>query len=116
MISRAGMVKVLSAFEGISITHYPKFSDDEVFCEFTFCGYKFKVSEPFGDNSVYDLLAPEGNLPEMDLIAKHFENSKPIKGGDEGHNAFFMANWLVSSSIIVGIGYAVWWGLKLAFS
>ena len=116
MISRVGMVKVLSAIEGVNITHYPKFYDDEVFCEFTFGGYKFEMTEPYGDSSLYDLVAPEANLPEMELIAKHFENSKPIKGGDSGRNAFFMVNWLVSTTIVVGIGYFIWWGIKHVFS
>lgn len=103
IISRHGMSRVISKLEGVEITHSPRFYDDEVFCEFKFKDIKFQMTEPYGDSSVYDIVAPEGAQGELELIAQHFEQSKPIKGGDSGHRAFFVVNWLIGSFMLMAL-------------
>ena len=115
-VSRNGMAKMLSNFPGIEINHWPKFYDDEVFCEFLYNGFKFEILEPYGDNTTYDLVAPEGAQTELEEIAKYFEESKAIKGGDLGHAAFFISSWLIQSVILVGIIYGIVQVFKYAFS
>ena len=115
-VSRNGMAKMLSKLAGIEITHWPKFYDDEVFCEFKYKGFKFEILEPYGDNTTYDLVAPEGAQTELEEIARYFEDSKPIKGGDLGHVAFFISTWLIRSVIVVGVIYGIVRVFKHVFS
>lgn len=110
MVSRVGMAKVISSLEGVNVQHQPRFYDDEVFCKFTLGGHKFEMTEPYGDSSVYDIVAPEADLLEMSEIANHFEISKPIKGGDAGRRLFFITNWVVSTAIYVGVVNLAIWG------
>lgn len=116
IISRSGMSKVISQIPGVQITYFPKFYSIEVFCEFELNGKKFEVAEPYGDSSIYDVVAQEPNLIEMNVIADHFEKSKPIKGGDFGQRVFFLFNWCLTSAFWIGIGCAVIWGYNKIFS
>ena len=103
LISRDGVARVVSKLEGVSIIHSPNFYDDEVFCKFTYKGFSFKMTEPYGDSSVYDVIAPEHAHKELEEIAKHFEQSEPIKSGDSGHNAFFIINCAIGTFIWIAI-------------
>ena len=116
IISRKGMAKVISKLVGVEILHYPKFYDAEVFCEFELGGHRFEITEPYGDSSVYDVCAPKENLPEMELVANHFELSSPIRGGDSAQRVFFLLNWFLFSFIILGGGYGILKGFSSVFS
>ncbi len=115
-ISRSGMAKVVAQLTNVKVTHFPRFYDDEVFCELELNGHKFEISEPYGDSTTYDVVAPSFPLPEMELIAKHFESATPIKGGDLGQRLFFLMNWVLGTAIWIGIGSAAVWGYNHVFS
>jgi len=115
-ISRNGMAKIISQLSGVEVTHYPKFYNDEVFCQFELNGHKFEMTEPYGDSSVYDVVAPEDLQPEMNYIAEHFEKSRPIKGGDFGQRLFFTFNWFLATAIWIGLISAGIWGYNRVFS
>ena len=116
MVSRTGMVKILTSLEGVTILHHPKFYDAEVFCEFEFGGHKFEITEPYGDSSTYDVVASESAQSELEVIAIHFEAAEPVKGGDIGQRLYFLANWFVLSWVIFGLGYGAWRGFKWIIS
>ncbi len=116
IISRNGMAKVVAQLTDVKVTHFPRFYDDEVFCEFELNGHKFEVMEPYGDSTTYDIVAPDARLLEMELIAEHFEKSTPIKGGDFGQRLFFLFNWCLATAFWIGIGSAAIWGYNRVFS
>ena len=96
-VSRNGVAKVVAKLADVKVTHFPRFYDDEVFCEFELNSHKFEVMEPYGDSTTYDIIAPDGQLPEMELIADHFEKSAPIKGGDldKGYSFYCTGVWVL---------------------
>jgi hypothetical protein len=116
IISRSGMAKVVAQLANAKITHAPRFYDDEEFCEFELNGHKFKISEPYGDSTTYDVVAPSSPLPEMELVAAHFETATPIKGGDFGQRLFFMFHFILGAAIWISIGSAAVWGYNRVFS
>lgn len=83
---------MIKSFDGANITKQPRFFDDDVFCEFEINGQKFFVEEPYGDNTTYDVVAPEYNMKEMELLALHFEEISPLKDGDFGHKIYFLTH------------------------
>ena len=102
-VSRHGVVAVLSNLPGVSFTLLPRFWHEAVFCEFIYRGHKFCVEEPYGDNTTFDVIAPEPDLPELRELARLFERSEPIKGGDLGHTMFRFLIWLVRAALIAAI-------------
>ena len=106
------MAKMISKLDGVKILHYPRFYDDEVFCEFEFGGYKFEMTEPYGDSSVYDVVAPKPNLSEMHEVAEHFESTNAVKGGDFAQNVYFLCSWVISSAVLIGLVVGIWRGVK----
>ena len=115
-ISRVGMTKVLASLEGVRINKHPKFYDPEVFCRFSFMGREFMATEPYGDSSVYDVSGPAGSSKELEIIAKHFEASDPIRGGDAGQKVYFLINWVIASWVFIGLLYGAYRGIKWIFS
>ncbi|NVK39020.1 MAG: hypothetical protein HWE18_13925 [Gammaproteobacteria bacterium] len=115
-VSRSGTAQIIEQLEGTEITHYPRWSDSDVFCTFTFRGIEFEAYEMWGDSDEYTISAHKPDLEELEIIAKHFEASAPIIGGDFAHNLYFLVNWAIFSWVIIGIGYAVWAGSEWIFS
>ena len=107
-VSRNGMAKMISNLSGVDVTHWPRFYDDEVFCEFKYKKLDFEILEPYGDNTTYDVVAPENADAELEEVASHFEESAAVKGGDLGHAAFFLLSWLLKSALIFGVFYGVY--------
>jgi hypothetical protein len=107
-VSRSGFVRMIASCNGVFITKHPKFFDDDVFCEFEINGHKFCVEEPYGDNTTYDVVAPEANLKEMEFLAKHIENTSPIKGGDLGHQIYFLMGYVIRALVFFAIVRAIW--------
>ena len=97
------MAKVAAQLKGVNITHFPKFYDAEVFCTFEYNGKTFEMTESYGDSSVYDVVGSAEAYKEMVDLARHFESSTPIRGGDAGHRTFYLINWFVGSIIVMGI-------------
>ncbi len=115
-LSRSGMVQILSNLDGVEITKHPKYNDIDVFCEFSFSGHNFKIDEPYGDSSTFDVCSKEPNLDALNVLADYFKNSSPINGGDIGHNVFSLVNMAVSSLIFCGLAVGVWKGVTWLIS
>ncbi|KZZ74086.1 hypothetical protein A3766_19040 [Oleiphilus sp. HI0132] len=111
-VSRKGTTKILEQLEGVEITHHPHWADDDVFCTFKFRDHDFEVYEMWGDSDEYTVDANEPNIPQLEVLAKHFEASAPIKGGDFAHNLYFFINWTIFSSVVMGVIFGVWSGIK----
>ena len=101
--SRHGVVAALSKLPGVSFTLLPRFWHEAVFCEFIYKGYKFYIEEPYGDNTTFDLIAPEPDLPELKELATLLENSELIKSGDLAHTMFYSLIWLIRAGLVAGI-------------
>jgi len=102
-VSRSGMTKMLSTIPGVTITKSPRFFDGDVFCEFTYKEKFFIIEEPYGDNTTYDVIAPENGLVAFDDIATFFEGAVPIRGGDWGYNSMFLLRIGVAGFILTGL-------------
>ncbi|WP_461518015.1 hypothetical protein [Porticoccus sp.] len=68
LVGKSGVKEILSQLPGLKITHWNKSWGVEVFCAFRYKGQKFEVSEPYGDNSYYDILCEEPNTPELEAL------------------------------------------------
>lgn len=108
-VSRTGMAKVAAQIPGAQITKRPRFFDDVIFCEFSLNGHRFIIEEAYGDNSTYDVVAPESGLLEMEAVTAHFEFATPIRGGDTGYIAFALLNILVGGIVLILFLKAVFW-------
>ena len=68
LVGKNGTKDILSRLSGLEMTYWNKSWGAEVFCEFNYKGKKFEVSEPYGDNSYYDILCEEPNTPELEEL------------------------------------------------
>jgi hypothetical protein len=107
-LSRTGTAKILENLEGVEIIHYPHWTDFDVFCLFKFQGYELEAYEMYSDSGQYEISATEADLEQLEEIAKHFEASAPIRGGDIKHNLYVLLNSVIRGSIILGVGYIIW--------
>jgi len=76
LVGKSGVKEILSRIAGTKITYWNKHWGAEVFCEFDYKGQKFEVSEPYGDNSYYDILCNEPNTPELEEIHEVFSSTQ----------------------------------------
>ena len=44
----------------------------------------------------------------MEVLAKHIEDTSPIKGGDFGHKLYFLTTSIIGSLLMFGIMRAIW--------
>ncbi|MDE1999336.1 MAG: hypothetical protein KGI52_10460 [Burkholderiales bacterium] len=102
-MSRHGMTVILSRLPGVELLRRPGAASNELFCEFTYKGTKFAVSEPYGDGATYDISTTLPNAPELEVIAKLFEESEPIRGGDGMHQLFFIGELLLQGALVAGL-------------
>lgn len=102
-VSRKGLMRMIAALDGVSITKKPKFFDGEVFCEFEFKGGKFLVDEPWGDHPTYEIYATEAHSDEMELLANHIENASAIIDGDWGHKLYLLLTHIISVILLLVI-------------
>jgi hypothetical protein len=72
-VSKSDVLRILKQIPGIEIHHFSKKWGEEVFCEFIYAGNKFEVSEPYGDNSYFDITCENANTPELEEIYNVFE-------------------------------------------
>ena len=102
-VSRNGMTKMVSSISGVTVTKYPRFFDDDIFCEFTFKEHYFIIEEPYGDNTTFDVVAPENGLEAFNEIANFFENATPLRSGDWGYNTLFLMRIVLAGIIFIGV-------------
>jgi len=61
---------------GIQIDYFTKQLGAELICEFKLGGKKFELTEPFGDNSFYDIACETPDSSELEVIYTHFTTAK----------------------------------------
>ena len=76
LLGRRAAARIIKQVPGTTVLRAPKsflYFREEVFCEFDLAGCKFKVWEPFGDNSRYHI-GPEDNKrhAEIDILRESF--------------------------------------------
>lgn len=74
LLGRRGATKIIRNIEGVVITKSPElFRSSDDFCHFTMGGNKFFVIEPYGDNSMYEVVPEnEAGLEQLPIIKAAF--------------------------------------------
>lgn len=76
-MGRERFCKMVESWQEATLTRRPKFLSElreEEFCEFEFAGQKFRVWEPFGDNSRYWIgPEPPGWCEQTAAVRSYFE-------------------------------------------
>ena len=76
LIGKEGVRELLLSLPEVKIKYLDKSWGMDVFCEFTYKGQSFFVSEPYGDNSYYDIVCEKPNTPELEEIYNLFSSAK----------------------------------------
>jgi len=80
LIGKEGVREILLTLPGLEIDYLDKSWPQDLFCEFTYKGLKFEVSEPYGDNSYYDIFCEKPDTQELEEIYDLFSSaSVPTK-------------------------------------
>ena len=80
LIGKQGTIDALMEIPDLEVTYFSKAMGMEAFCDFTLNGLKFEVTEPYGDNSYYDITCELPNTPELERLYEHFRAIKlPVK-------------------------------------
>jgi len=81
LLSRRRACDVVRAIPGATITREVRFllfRREDVFCEFLLDGQRFKISEPFGDNSRYWVGSePPRWCEQLAVVREAFSRFKP---------------------------------------
>lgn len=79
-IGKEGVREILLRLPDLEIEYLGKSWPQDLFCEFTYKGLKFEVSEPYGDNSYYDIFCEKPDTQELEEIYDLFSSaSVPTK-------------------------------------
>lgn len=84
------------------ITFFTKAFGAEDFCEFHYRGEKFVVSEPYGDNSFYDVLCDKPDTEALNEIYEMFceiAESRKV----ENHNKYRLVTWVAIMLVVVAV-------------
>ena len=80
LVGKEGVREILQRLPDLEIQYLDKSWPQELFCEFTYKGLKFEVSEPYGDNSHYDIICEKPDTQELEDIFDLFSSaSVPTK-------------------------------------
>ena len=104
LIGKSGTHEVLSTISGLEFKYFSKNIFAEEFCEFVYKNRKFTVSEPYGDNSYYDILCEDPNTTELEEIYNVF---KLVKLPTPNHKRRLLILILILVSIIGLTSYMV---------
>ena len=101
LVGKEGVREILSRVPGIKIKYLDKNWGVDIFCEFSYNGKQFYVSEPYGDNSYYDITCDESNTKELEDIYELFVSaSVPTK------RQWLKIAWLIAVASL--IGFIIW--------
>ena len=96
-LTRRGAVRVIKSIPNVEMLRVPKyFQGNDAFCEFMLNSKKFTLSEPYGDNSRFDIVCEEAYTKELEQIANTFETHK--------FDALSVMRWFV---LVVPLSYLV---------
>ena len=99
LLGKNGTLDVIKSLPGVDILHFDKHIFTEKFCTFRIRGETFQVSEPFGDNSYYDIFSDKPNSTTLHEIHKAFEELElPLKR----HRKYFVVlAFVVAATVVV---------------
>jgi len=72
LLGKEGVREILSRLSGLEIEYLDKSYGADVFCQFYYKGNSFHVSEPYGDNSYYDIVCEQPNTKGLEEIYNLF--------------------------------------------
>jgi len=94
--------KFIESLSESKITFFTKAYGAEDFCEFIYKGEKFIVSEPYGDNSFFDILCEKPDTEALNEIYERF--CKMSKSGKpEKKNKYRIAIWALFIITVMAI-------------
>ena len=101
-IGKKGALKQLLKIPGVEVQEFYNQFGTEVICEFTLGNKKFELTEPYGDNSYYDITCEEPDTKELTLLFNHFNNLKLPTRAQKVYLLLFIAVcvFLVVSNIL----------------
>ena len=99
LLGKNGTLDVIKGLPGVDILHFDKHIFTEQFCTFRFRGETFQISEPFGDNSYYDIFSEKPYSTTLHEIHKAFDELElPLKR----HRKYFVfLAFVVAATAIV---------------
>ena len=68
LAGKEGVKELLLELPGHEIRYLEKSWPQELFCEFSHQGLNFQISEPYGDNSYYDIMYEKPNTEALEEI------------------------------------------------
>ena len=82
------------------IVYFTKAFGAEDFCEFIYKGEKFTVSEPYGDNSFYDIFCENPDTAQLrDIYNRFCDIAENREAGSQ--NKFMRAIWVTAIVLVV---------------
>lgn len=101
LVGKEGVREILSRVPGLEIKYLDKNWGVDIFCEFSYNGKQFFVSEPYSDNSYYDITCEDSNTKELEEIYELFvASSVPTK------RQRINIAWFITVAIVIGL--AIW--------
>ena len=71
-IGKKGALQAVKELPDCTITYSSRSIFVEHFCSFSYKNKVFEISEPYGDNSYYDVCCTEPNTPELEEVHERF--------------------------------------------
>ena len=90
----------VESLPGSKITFFTRAFGAEDFCEFIYKGEKFTVSEPYGDNSFYDIFCENPNTEPLKEIYEKFCTIAK-QGKAEKSNKLRLAIWIIAIVAVI---------------
>ena len=97
---KSNVKSFVESLPGSKITFFTRAFGAEDFCGFTYKGENFTVSEPYGDNSFYDILCRNPDTEPLKEIYEKFCNIAET-GKAEKSNKLRLAIWVIAIVSVV---------------
>ena len=78
-VGKSGVRTILDGIQSVEVSFFDNAWLVDIFCEFSYEGETFFVSEPHGDNSYYMVCCNNPDTEQLEMICKHFKNAVPPK-------------------------------------
>ena len=95
----------VESLPGSEISFFTKAYGAEDFCEFTYKGEKFTVSEPYGDNSFYDITCEKADTEALKEICEKLRNIAESGKAEKKYN-YRLAMWAllaIVAAVIISV-------------
>ena len=74
LIGKKDVLRILETVPEIEVTRFSNNFGEEIFCEFKYGNKTFIASEPYGDNSFYDISCETPNTDELNNLYEIFSS------------------------------------------